>query len=143
MSLTRRQFVILTSASLVVGCQANDGDVGNSPLLSPLLSPHDVDCGPATRYTREGVYAAFRDQGVYLVRQRGEWLALSSICTHRNCEIQPADAATYLCSCHGSTFDAGGHVTKGPAQKDLPRFATSIDGRGHLIVHVATPATAS
>ena len=137
MSLTRRQFVILTSASLVAGCQAG----GGGDVSSPLLSPHDVDCGPAIQYTVDGVYAAFRDQGVYLVRQRGEWLALSSICTHRNCKIQPADAATYLCDCHGSTFDAGGHVTKGPARKDLPRFATSIDVRGHLIVHVAPPAS--
>ena len=44
---------------------------------------------------------------------------------------------SFYCKRHGSTFDPGGHVTKGPANRDLPLLATSVNGAGHLLVTVS------
>jgi cytochrome b6-f complex iron-sulfur subunit len=101
--------------------------------------PHDVDAGPVDGLPRDGVTTGFRDQGFFLVRRSEQWVALSAICTHRNCKLDPGPNRSFVCRCHGSEFDPDGHVLTGPAKRDLPAFATSVDGRNHLIVHVGRP----
>ena len=131
MRLNRREFVILTSA-LVCGCQENGG-VGGKELVS-----RDVDAGPIDDLAPEGIIERFRDQGFFLIRRGGKLVALSAICTHRYCKLNSLPDRSFVCKCHGSTFDAAGQVTTGPAKRDLPVFATSVDDRRHLIVHVGT-----
>jgi Rieske Fe-S protein len=54
--------------------------------------------------------------------------AFSSKCTHWGCEVAlPVDGAI-KCKCHGSMFDTTGKVTHGPAKKNLPAFAATLDG---------------
>lgn len=134
MRLSRREFVVLTSA-LACGCQQQGGGGGGAAIV-----PHDVDAGPVDGLTREGVATRFRDQGFFLVRRGEQWVALSAICTHRNCKLDPRPNRSFVCRCHGSEFDPDGHVLTGPAKRDLPAFATSVDARTHLIVHVGRPA---
>ncbi len=57
--------------------------------------------------------AVYRDDG-------GRLHALSPICTHMKCIVDwnPAEK-TWDCPCHGSRYDALGHVISGPAKKDL------------------------
>ena len=61
---------------------------------------------------------------------------MSSMCTHRKCKLEAEPNSTFSCPCHGSTFDASGHVTEGPATRDMPVFTTTVDARGHLLVSV-------
>ena len=96
-----------------------------------------VNAGPVSSYAADGVYAAFRSQGFFIVRRQGALLALSSICTHKKCTLKSQPDRSFYCPCHGSTFDPAGHVTAGPAKRDLPVFATRVDERGQLIVTVA------
>src|SRR5207302_4423890 len=96
-----------------------------------------VDAGPAANYAADGLYVAYLDQGFFLIRGKGKLLALSSYCTHRRCKLTPEPDRSFYCQCHGSAFDPGGKVTKGPATLDLPSFSTSTDARGHLLVTVA------
>jgi len=133
MELSRRQFVILTSA-LACGCQSTGG-----PAVAPV--PREVDAGPVAQFQSPGVYDKFKSEGFFVVRNQDRLFALSAICTHRQCPIDTAPGQSYRCKCHGSTFDPSGKVTKGPASQDLPTFATTIDSRSHLIVHVGTPAS--
>jgi nitrite reductase/ring-hydroxylating ferredoxin subunit len=55
--------------------------------------------------------ALFRDaEGVY---------AVSTVCTHLGCIVNPA-ANGFECPCHGSRFAGDGSVLKGPAPRALP-----------------------
>ncbi|WP_353814272.1 Rieske (2Fe-2S) protein [Agromyces sp. SYSU T00266] len=58
----------------------------------------------------------------------GEVVAFSAICTHQGCTVS-AEGATFVCPCHGSTFDAAtGDVEQGPALEPLPSVPVSVDG---------------
>jgi len=58
---------------------------------------------------------------IFLRNDDGEIMALSSICTHRGCEVR-AMPDLYQCPCHGSEYDLDGEVLAGPARQALQRF---------------------
>jgi Rieske Fe-S protein len=124
--LNRRQFLLLTTG-LVAGCKTA-GDVGGE---------RTVNAGSASHFTKDGVYN-FRDEGFFLIRQGGKLFALSAICTHRQCKLNAEADRTFYCKCHGSTFDANGHVTEGPARRDLPVLPVSANAQGELLVEVSS-----
>jgi Rieske Fe-S protein len=129
MSMDRRQFLALTTATAVctaVGCLARGAPGG---------TPQVVDAGPVSNFAADGVYDTFRDQGFFLIRHGGKLSALSAYCTHRAVTLKAEPDGTFYCKRHGSTFASNGHVTLGPAKKDLPVLTTSVSG-GHLFVKV-------
>jgi Rieske Fe-S protein len=128
-NLNRRQFLLL-SAGLVAGCKtADDG-------ASAIHAERVVDAGLASRYAADGVYAGFRDQGFFVIRNGENLFALSAFCTHRKCKLIAEADRSFYCKCHGSTFDANGKVTKGPAKRDLPVLSLVADEKGELLVKV-------
>ncbi|GEM_PF-4748067 len=60
--------------------------------------------------------------------------ALSRICTHQGCDLDPNDNGSIVgdrlrCGCHGSEFNTGnGDVLKGPAQVGLRSYPVEIRG---------------
>ena len=130
MFLNRREFLLLT-AGLLAGCSS-----AQNPGSSPSLKGRTISAGPASGYSADGVYTQFRNRGFFLVRRGDSLVALSSICTHRKCQLTAEPDHTYYCDCHGSTFDAGGHVTKGPARRNLPVLPTTVDADGNLWVRM-------
>merc|ERR1712198_419369 len=53
--------------------------------------------------------------------QKDDWLVLIGVCTHLGC-VPIANAGEfggYYCPCHGSHYDASGHIRKGPAPLNL------------------------
>ncbi len=129
MMIDRRQFLLLT-AGFAAGCKAvHDG--GGTTSAKPERT---ISAGPASNYATDGVYSNFRDQGFFVVRRDGRLFALSAICTHRNCKLSAEPDRSFYCKCHGSTFAPDGHVTQGPARRDLPVFFTSTDESGQLLV---------
>ena len=132
MKLNRRQFLLLT-AGLATGCQSMD-DVGKTALGTERL----IDAGKAADYATDGVYSRFVNQGFFLVRKSGQFFALSAICTHRKCKLKAEPDDSFYCKCHGSTFDPDGHVTEGPARRDLPKFPVSVDANKGLTVKLNT-----
>jgi cytochrome b6-f complex iron-sulfur subunit len=132
MKLSRREFLLLT-AGLAGGCEtASDGGTGAGN------RGRTVNAGPASNYAADGVYSGFRDQGFFVVRRGDKMLVLSAICTHRKCALSAEADRSFYCKCHGSTFDRGGHVTKGPAKRDLPMLSAYTNEQGQLIVDVST-----
>lgn len=52
----------------------------------------------------------------------GDIHEMSAVCTHLGCIVNwNSLEKSWDCPCHGSRFDALGHVTQGPANKDLER----------------------
>lgn len=67
-------------------------------------------------------------------KQDGTFAALVLMCTHAG---QPLTKTgnNYYCTLHGSQFDHEGHVTKGPAEKDLTQLRTTIT-KDMLSIHL-------
>ena len=128
--LSRREFLVL-AAGLAGGCQTANKRSGTA-----MSRERIVHVGPASNYVAEGVYSGFRNQGFFVVRQGEKLFALSAICTHRKCALSAEPDHSFYCKCHGSTFDAGGHVTRGPANRDLPVLSAQTTPQGQLVVAV-------
>ncbi len=63
-----------------------------------------------------------------------EFVALSLICTHQGCELNPNEY-TLTCPCHGSEFSNKGNVMEGPADKELEEFKVTSDDQ-NIYVHL-------
>ena len=96
-----------------------------------------VNAGAASQYASDGVYAAFRNQGFFIVRQGERLFAISAICTHRKCKLDVEPDHSFHCPCHGSTFDPGGKVTSGPAKRNLPLPPVFVNEQGQLLVTIS------
>ena len=67
---------------------------------------------------------------VYLQQPKaGQYTALSGVCTHSGCTVNPPKDGRFVCPCHNSCFDAAtGAVVQGPATKALARFGITRSG---------------
>lgn len=124
--MKRRDFLFL-SLTFTAGCATTGG--GNSSAGKRI-----INAGPASQYLADGVYTNFRDLGFFVVRRGPELFALSAICTHRRCKLEAEPDKSFYCPCHDSTFDPDGHVTKGPARRNLPVYEVSTNEKGELLV---------
>ena len=146
MSETRRQFVVhgcqtlslLTVAGLLDGC---GGDSGTSPSPSVPALPRlnapvvnnaislTVDSGSPLANVGS---AALVDttSGSFLVAHTAvdTFVALTAVCTHEQCTITGYENQTYTCPCHGSQYNTGGSVVRGPAPRSLRQFPASLAG---------------
>jgi len=130
MPLNRRHFLFL-SVAFAAGCATPGGGSSSTGVHEKI-----VNAGPASQYLADGVYSRYRDLGFFIVRRGANLFAISAICTHRHCKIDAEKDRTFYCPCHGSTFDSDGHVTQGPARRDLPVYEISTDEKGDLLVKI-------
>ena len=60
---------------------------------------------------------------------KGDFTALSAICTHQGCTVNPPTNGTITCPCHGSQYSAeDGSVERGPATQPLPKVKATVSG---------------
>ncbi|PZS25365.1 MAG: (2Fe-2S)-binding protein [Pseudonocardiales bacterium] len=57
----------------------------------------------------------------------GDFVAFSAVCTHAGCTVAWAGSG-FSCPCHGSTYDAAGKVTHGPAARPLSAVPVRVEG---------------
>jgi len=130
MIINRRQFLLL-AAGLAAGCESTHD--GRTPAAG---GERMINAGPVSQYVKDGVYSGFADRGFFVVRRGDKLFALSAICTHRKCKLTAEPDHSFYCQCHGSAFDPAGHVTEGPARRDLPVLGTDTNSEGQLVVTV-------
>lgn len=70
-----------------------------------------------------------QEDPVLIRKLQGRFVALSSTCTHRGCEVE-SNPSFYECPCHSSRFDLQGKVLNGPATQDLDRLTLEQTARG-------------
>jgi nitrite reductase/ring-hydroxylating ferredoxin subunit len=73
---------------------------------------------------------------IVVTRQAGNtFSALSAVCTHAGCQVDPYNAAIQRlpCPCHGSMFRLDGTVAQGPAVRPLQRFTATYDASSNSV----------
>lgn len=73
--------------------------------------------------------------GVWVVRNKKGFYALSTICTHLGCIPNWLKAEKkFKCACHGSGFYKNGVNFEGPAPRPLERFKISLADDGQILI---------
>ena len=63
-------------------------------------------------------------------------VALSALCTHLQCTVQPVAGGNLHCPCHGSSFDLRGAVLSQPATLPLLEYGHAGDATGMVTITV-------
>ena len=80
-------------------------------------------------------------RGIEIVRGRDGLHAISLVCTHLGCLVNPVandPEVGYACPCHGSKFAPMGEVLGGAAPTDLPWYEMYMDHMGSLVVDASS-----
>jgi cytochrome b6-f complex iron-sulfur subunit len=110
---------ILLPASILSSCSEDVTDEtngGNGNLEIDLDDPANSDLNTA------GGYKVI--SGIIIANAGGgNFIALSSVCTHQGCGVVYDDSANnFPCHCHGSVFSTSGSVLQGPASRPLKQY---------------------
>jgi len=66
---------------------------------------------------------------VIIINSSGNYIALSSVCTHSACQVTYNASNNNLpCPCHGSLFSISGSVLNGPADAPLETYPVTENG---------------
>lgn len=131
MGSTRRMFLKRAAGgAAVVACPGLLGSCSSKPVDAGNVA--DLASGDLVAIVGEGVAIGLDADGLY---------AISTICTHANCDIAEdgtVDRSGLACACHGSTFDPNGAVTNGPAEDPLEHFAVELGEDGSITIDPST-----
>ena len=94
------------------------------PSVFSLGRPEDV-------LTREGKIFDTK-QKVFVESSAGKVRVQTAVCTHLGCTVNAVETG-YQCPCHGSTYDAIGRNTGGPAPEPLVFFKVFKGASGELM----------
>jgi cytochrome b6-f complex iron-sulfur subunit len=95
---------------------------------------------PPAEYA-EGSVTGVPEARAYVFRDAKGLYAISSICTHLGCTVNKA-GENFECPCHGSKYNGGGYVLKGPATAPLDRVELSLSADGEVVIDTSKKVTA-
>jgi cytochrome b6-f complex iron-sulfur subunit len=97
--------------------------------------PSKVKVGFPYQYEDGKVVERFKDQNIWIVRDKGIIYALSTTCTHLGCTPNWLEREEkFKCPCHGSGFRITGINFEGPAPRPLERWAIGLADDGQIVV---------
>ena len=127
---------ISTGGALVAGLAAGLRGLVPNVLFEPNLR---FRAGRPDDYA-DGSVSFLEEIRVFLLRKGNAYRAVSAVCTHLGCTVNPMPGAKagYHCPCHGSVFAQDGRVTSGPAPRGLPCFEVAQARDGRLVIDCGT-----
>lgn len=81
----------------------------------------------------EGSVTGVPEARAYILRDAKGLYAISAICTHLGCTVNKA-GENFECPCHGSKYNGGGYLLKGPAKFPLDRLELTLSTDGKVVV---------
>jgi len=130
----RRNFLaIMTAGSLAVA--AGIGALSTLFFMRPRVTygpPPKFRAGRPDTYS-SGSEVVFTDSRVVVQRKDGGFAAISTVCTHLGCTVDPSPTG-FDCPCHGSRYDELGNVVGGPAPAPLAWYRVYLSPNGELEV---------
>lgn len=98
-----------------------------------------IDVGELSQFFPGEVTAVPQGQLYVSCLEDGRLIALSRTCTHLGCTLPwSVEKNTFICPCHGSTFDERGEVLTAPAVRPLDYYPIKIEN-GMIRVDISTP----
>jgi cytochrome b6-f complex iron-sulfur subunit len=91
--------------------------------------------GPASDYANPSITPVPQARCM-LYRDDAGLSALSLICTHLGCTVEPDDGG-FQCPCHGSRYSQVGLVVNGPATVALHYVLVESDDQGNLVIDIS------
>lgn len=137
--INRRTFFNwLTPGFVLLGLSMSSSVYATVRFLFPkvLYEPSaEFKIGKPTEYS-SAAPNFIEDKKVFLFMQDDGIFCVSAICTHLGCTVNWLDSESkFVCPCHGSNFDSGGGVIKGPAPGDLERYEVTLAKDGRLVIN--------
>lgn len=119
----RRRFLTVLGAAALGGAGACSDDTGAPEASGPVAA------GPVSDYPL-GSLRALADHPLAVGRDAGGLYALSTICTHQQCDMRKEGSVNekgLSCNCHASDFDRNGAVLGGPASRPLRHYRVQVE----------------
>ena len=123
----RRKLISLTglgaAIALITGCfsrETRDAQAQGS----------SVKIGSLANLKAKGELAGKTPKGPVIVVASAQGIsAVNPTCTHNGCRVKwQKGQQKFVCPCHGAQFSATGEKLKGPANRNLPTYATQMEG---------------
>ncbi len=135
--MTRRTFVKISAVTaagsiLLANCDS-DGSNDSTPAIPNVNGLATVDFTVFSALRSAGGAVHLRIEGVndrlIVVRvSDSQAIALSSICTHRGCDVSfNSGEGRFDCPCHGSEYSESGSVLRGPADQPLKQYTVQFN----------------
>ena len=136
--LPRRRFLVrmggcLVALGLDLGC-SSDAMGEDTPEATGSAAVGNVATVPV------GSLRFVAGKSLVLGRDGGGLYAMTSVCTHRRCDMSRSgsvSSAGLSCGCHGSTFSTNGEVLSGPAPQPLKHFRVDLAPDGTITINAA------
>jgi len=107
------------------------------PIRSARAKDLAVPLNKAPKLKKTGGWTVLKvkDHSILFVRDAQDSVrALASACTHKQCQMSyNPDSKHIECPCHGSRFDLGGKVLKGPAETPLKQYPAKLSGESIIV----------
>lgn len=135
--MTRKEFFLrvgfAASAALIPACigglatSCSSTTDSSEPSQTPKVVDFTVEVSSGSLSVNGGFLVS---NGIIIARTLvGDFIAVSVACTHQstNVDFIPS-TSSFFCSNHGSQFSSTGAVVKGPADRNLTKYNTSLSG---------------
>jgi cytochrome b6-f complex iron-sulfur subunit len=135
MEIQRRAFLKKTGSAIACVCMAGGAALEAAEKNITQYAVEDsnliIDLGRHPKLKEIGgseTFQASRRRIIVLHPDEKNYKAFENKCTHLGGQVSYSHKDGFMqCALHGSRFDTGGNVVKGPAEKPLTELRTSLD----------------